>query len=265
MHDHHAPQRKHVGCILRLCLAGCLAMLVGLSAAGVEIDGVQITLHSRKYYAKWDMTRLVYRVKASSVDEGDYWILEAEDCLLADHVDEEASSAFEWIDGILRGWRFERTSKNQKFYIWLNGTWELGLVEASVGNGEETGPSAMGEVEGPSCGGTGLSIEVVSGGAIRLPDLPGAGRHEAEETTRLLIGAITAGWALSYDLEFELPPGASDEIVRKIFDMTILPYAAGAATTEVDVAYAVDLGEDDLIGLPEGEYAITIRFTVTTD
>ena len=265
MTDSQTDCRDDTGWISCVFLAAFLVIAASWISLGAEIDGVQVTLQSQRYYAKWDMTRLVYRVKSSSVDEGDYWILAAGECLTADHVDAEASAAFEWVDGAIQGVRFERSKKNQKFYLWLKGTWALGRLDAAVGNLMEAAPSGFGEIEGPSCEGTGLSIEIVHGGAIRFPDLSSDGRHEAEEATRLRVAALSAGWALSYDLEFDLPPGASEETVRSIFEVMVLPYAPGDATSEVDIAYAVDLREGDLQGLPEGEYAITIRYTVSTD
>ena len=265
MIDFHPERRSDVRRILWILLAAFTVMAASWVSVAVEIGGVTVTLQSHRYYAKWDMTRLVYRVKASSVDEGDYWFLATGECLTADHVDAEASSAFEWIDGAFQGLRFDRTKRNQKFYLWMRGTWDLGRVDVGVGHLEEDAPSAIGEIEGPSCEGTGLSIEVVHGGAIQFPDLSSDGRHEAEEATRLRVAALSAGWALSYDLEFNLPAGASEEAVRRIFEVMILPYTPGSAASEVGVAYAVDLREEDLQGLPEGDYAITILFTVATD
>ena len=113
MHDRQAQQNTRTRWIQQVCLAVCLAVVVGLCAAAVEIDGVKITLQSRKYYARWDMTRFVYRVKSGDLTWGDDWILGAEPCAL-ESVDSWSSSYYEWVETPMNGFRFDRYSKNQK-------------------------------------------------------------------------------------------------------------------------------------------------------
>ena len=139
----------------------------------------------------------------------------------------------------------------------------MGVVPAGGGYHDEQVP--IGSIDGPVCTRDGLSLEVVHGVAIAFPSLQGIGREDAEESTRLHITTSSSGWMLSYALSFDIPADASEEMVHRIFDVEILPYAPGETTTEVDVAYAVDIEEADLIGLPQGDYGITIVFTVSTD
>ena len=254
----HAARWPH----LAIVLIALVVVLLPIRLAAVEIDGVQITLQSQKYYAKWDMTRLVYRVKGEPVGESAVWLLGLESCVSADTVDIAASSSFAWTETPVRGLLFDRVKANQKFYVWLYGQWELGPV--TVGAGDGAGFS-FAEMDGPSCGSSGISIEVVHGGAIAFPNPDGAGRFPAEDETLLRVSAASAGWALSHTLDFDLPDEASEEIVRKVFQVIVEAHSSSVATSELTVTYVVEIQDEDLFGLPQGDYGVTIGFTVSTD
>jgi len=255
--------RRVVGWVLPALV---LVSVASADLRAVELDGVTITLHSQQYYWQWDMTRLVYRVKSRKRPRDEYWALQLDACI-SDETIWWTTPWFEWIDEPFRGILFERSSKNEKFYVWLDGQWDVGTVDVAVleldhGDFENV---HVGEIDGPLCAGGSLSLEVLDGETVAFDELSGAGRYPAESETRLRVTSTSAGWALSHDLSYDVPDQASIETVSRIVQVMVEPFDAGDGATDVSVAYALDVADADFAGLPEGAYVIRITFTVSTD
>jgi len=52
--------------------------------------------------------------------------------------------------------------------------------------------------------------------------------------------------------------------VARIFQVAFSGYAAQAGTTDVSVSYTLSIAAQDFAGLPQGDYLITVTFTVTS-
>jgi len=243
-----------------------LVAMVPFEVAGVDLGDVEVTLHSRKYYPNWDMTRFQYKVVTDrDRTSPDAWILEIGDCILDEAVNVWASSKFTWVDEPFRGLRFEITKTNQTFYLWLTGPWDAGSVGGAVVFDDDDEGLFVGEVSGPFCSGSSISIDVIGDANVAFPPLGGPGTYPVSDGTRLLITSTSAGWTVTHTLGLSIPPTASQEVVSRILRLMYTPYEAVAGTTTVNVSYALVIEEEDLSGLPEGSYRIDIIYTASTD
>jgi len=249
----------------RLLLAAILVLLVAsVAVEAVKLDDVSITLQSHRYYKSWDLTRLVYRVKGSQSPWDSWWALELGSCVTDEVIYWWASSSYEWIEEPLRGIRFERWSKNQKFYLWLIGQWDVsptGVVLQPDG-GQDL---AFGEIDGPACAGASISLETASGASVGFPPFTGVGEYAGDGDTVLRVTSTSAGWSLTHSTAFAMPEGASTSVLERILDVAYDPFTAAAGTTDVNVGYVLVVEEEDLAGLPEGTYVIQITYTASTD
>lgn len=254
----------------RVCLAlvrrglATLLLVSVLSAAlaAEELGSVQVTHESTKYYKQWNLTRIVYRVRAELPFGDGYWVLETGDCVSADMVNEWASSGFDWVEEPFHGMQFEVTKRNEHFYVWLLGRWDVGSTGVAFVSGGET---YTGTIGGPACEGGSISIEIVNGSYVTFPSPDGDGIYPANDETTLRVSSTSGGWALSEGLDLAVPDGASVETVARIFEIIYERFESAAGTTEIDVSYALVIGEEDLSDLPEGVYTITVTFAVSTD
>jgi len=249
-----------------------VVILLSFVSLSEELGGVRITLQSTQYYGWWDFTVLTYRVKQTSNPGGTtvmHWVLGMGDCVGMDDVS-WFGTAFVWTEEPFRGLRYDVVSRNQSVYVILNGRWEVAATPVAVvriddgwaGNDEVV---YVGSVDGPACGGASIALDVTSGSHVAFPTIEGEGTYTSEEATALRVTASSSGWALGHASEFSIPPGASQETVARVFRVGYDPYESAAGTTDVEVGYALEIADDDFIGLPEGVYTITVTFTVTTD
>ena len=109
-----------------------------------------------------------------------------------------------------------------------------------------------------------LSLQVVSGSTVAFPPILGPGEYHAEGGTVLRVTSDRLGWALSQGLSFSLPPGAEVATVERAFEVSYSPYEAGAGSTDVVAGYTLVVTTGDLGGLPQGDYLITVTYTVTS-
>ena len=256
--------RRAVGWImlLALCFAG-----FGRHAVAGHVDDTTVTLLSHRYYSAWDLTRLKYHIKTDHrARRPTCWVLELADCVTEDMVLWWASSWYTWVEEPFRGVRFEISSDNEIQYLWLVGQWDVGDVEFALGYSNRGRTTyATGTIDGPVCGGSSIAIEIVRGESVSFPPVLQAGRLDAEDTTTLRVTSSSSGWSLDRTLLFDVPSGAQEDVVRSVFDVEIGPYAKSAGATDVEISYAIDIGEEDLAGLPEGSYVIGVAYTVTLD
>ena len=248
--------------LLALSLFVVCTFAVELGA--VRLGDAQVTLQSSRYYRMWDMTCFVYRIRLPWNPHGpldNHWVLGTGGCVTEDIVD-LLSSDFEWSEDPFHGMRFELTNQ-QHFYIWLHGEWDVAPTQVAVIR--SSGDVEVGTIDGPACEDASISIEVLNGSVIAFPAVTDAGILEADEETELRVSSTSQGWALGHGLELTIPANASYETVERVFQLTFRPYETVAGTVDIGVAYALALREEDFFGLPEGLYAITVTFTVSTD
>jgi len=237
---------------------------LGVEVLAVKINDTTITLQSQKYYGRYDLTRLKYRVKTDKNKEWPtYWILEAGACITEEMIDVAASSPFTWVDEPFRGFRFEVTARSRRFTLWLEGRWDVGAVDTALSY--EGGGQATGEIDGPYCAGSSISVEIVRGGTVGFPPVLAVGRFDGDTDTTLRVTSTSAGWSLDRSLDLSLPPGAREDVVLRVFEVTVTPHGAGSGSTEFGVSYALTITEEDLNGLPEGTYVIGVSYTVSAD
>lgn len=253
----------------RLLILG-LTLALGLAAfspacAGVPLGRTTITLNSAQYYSWGDYTRLTYQVTtAQNGSVPAYWVLGVGDCVDDDVILWYMSSSYSWVTSPFRGMRFTCTSRNQKFYIYLEGNWTT--EEVQVAAGWSNPPKILtGSIDGPACVAASISLNVVSGDSISFPEVAGAGTYPATGDTVLRITSSTAGWSLGYALAFSIPSQATQAVVADVFHLTLGDYTASSGITDVGVTYALVVDLEDFAGLPQGTYVITIAYTVSTD
>jgi len=227
---------------------------------------MSVVLHSNKYFPQWDMTRFTYQLRCQDSLQDPFWVLELDSCFTSELIDETMSSPFEWVDQPFRGARFTGSRTNEKFILFLRGQWDVGEIAVALGHtapgGEEI---VIGSVQGPLCGGAVLSVVIVNGTLVGFPPVQGIGQTLADNGTRLEITSTSAGWTLCHSLEALIPQGASHDVVTRVLRIEYEPYSANVGATFVDVTYLLDVADEDLFGLPEGDYALSITFTVATD
>ena len=258
-------RRSNLVHLIGIALAALI--LVGGSGTATTVGGVTLTLHSYKYYKHWDLTRFVYRISKMGDTPVSGWILSVGDCVSDEQIDRAASSPFIRIDEPIEGLMYTSVAPNRKFTLWLIGQWDLGLVDVAVVHDGPEGWGAVlrGTVEGPTCGASMLSVDVVSGQRVDFPQIMASGTFEASSLTRLEVTSTLPGWTLDWDLSFDIPESANASVVQRVFGLTVCPFVAGAGSTAIDVHYALTIADDDFSGLPEGGYQIGITYTVTSD
>jgi hypothetical protein len=270
------PNPSSAGCVVRWALV--FVLLLGALSVEVfagKIGDTTITLQSQKYYKGYDMTRLKYRVKTSRRGElPSHWVLELGECVTEESILWWASSWFDWVEEPFRGIRFEIQQSNQTYYVWLVGRWDVGEVGAACVYGgygygyyrypyDET--VLTGTIDGPICAGSSIAVEVLSGESVGFPPVLQTGRYDGDTVTMLRVTSTSAGWSLDRSLVLSIPAQAQEDVVRRVFEVTVEPYQPAAGETDIEVAYAVDIADTDLAGLPEGSYVIAVAYTVTVD
>ena len=257
------------GILRRLGLLG-LVVAAGVGAwsvagAGAQLGQTTIALTSVQYYAWGDYTRFTYQVTVPSrAPIPAYWILGVGDCVDDDVVVWYLSSSYTWVQTPFRGMRFTCSSRNQKFYLYLEGNWTA--QETQVAAGWSSPPTVLtGWIDGPACASASISLDVASGDSISFPSVVGAGTYPASSETVLRVTSSTAGWTLGYALTFSIPADASQAVVEEIFQVAPGTYTSAAGITDVAVAYTLVVDLEDFAGLPQGSYVITIAYTATTD
>ncbi len=245
-------------------LAGLLLALIAFQPALSEtIGNTTITLHSHRYYAKWDLTRFVYRVKSTHDRLPEGWILGIGDCIDESQIDQAASSSFDWADEPVFGLRFEIQTKNEFFYLWLGGQWDVGSIRAAVQM--DSDEWYEGPLDGPLCEGSAISLSVLSGATVEFPQLVGAGAFPAEVSTRLAVTSTSSEWDFAYTPTFLIPERAQRSVVERIFEVSVEPHDTHVGITEILVSYCLNVLDEDYAGLPQGSYVIGVVYTVTPD
>lgn len=260
--------RRMTKLVVVLALASFTA-ISGFAVFGGTFGDAIITLQSRRYYSKWDLTRFVYRVKSPKNNIPEYWVLGTGDCVTDDQIDVWSSSWFTQVDEPIEGVRFECYSKNQRFYLWLFGQWDVGSIDGTVvfGGAGWGDPSVtyQGTIDGPLCEGSSISLDVTSGATVEFPQLLQAGTFPGDMSTQLLVSSTSSNWSLDYSPTFSIPENAQQSVVERILQVTVAPHGSGAGATHLSVSYELNVTDQDFAGLPEGTYVIGITYTVTAD
>lgn len=261
--------------LLTIVVSSLLLLTVGVEIIAANFGGVRITLQSRRYFRRWDMTRFVYRVRSPKDNIPDYWVLGTGGCITDDQIDWWSSSWFTWVDEPIEGLRFEVDGRNVRFELWLHGKWDVGPVDVAVvfgggwdggWNGDwDQGPSEiyLGTIDGPVCTVSSIALDIVSGASVEFPKILRAGVFSSLTDTQLLVSGTSAGWELDYTLTFFIPDNAQQAIVERIFQVAMEPHGSQAGATEITVSYSLNITDEDFAGLPEGMYVIGITYTVT--
>jgi hypothetical protein len=254
--------RRNTNLIVVMIVAS-LITVSGFVALGETLGDATVTLQSRRYYSKWNLTRFVYRVTSPKSNVPTCWILGTGSCLAEDQIDTASSTAFTWNSDPIIGLRFSSYTSRDRFYLWLNGQWDVGSVDAAVIL--DDGSIHQGTIDGPLCEGSSISIEVTAGASVEFPQLLGAGSFSANMTTRLVVASTSSGWHFGYSPTFLIPEHAQQSVVERVLKITVAPHGSGSGTTELTVSYELDVTEQDFVGLPEGTYMIGIVYTVIAD
>ncbi len=254
-------RRKHGARAAALAVVLTIAVAVAAPAASsVTLGSVTITLLSSRYYPGGNYTRFAYEARGTSNPSCAYWVLgsctEFRDALWW------TSGAFEWTTSPLVGLKITPSKKRQTFNIDAAGRWNMATVPVGVQGG---GSFLQGWIDGPACGASSLSIEVVAGGGVAFPPVTGAGLFPARNGTMLRIQSSSAGWTISPDATFMLPAGASEAVVARVLEISVGAHSSQVGTTDVSVDYALRVSEADLYSLPQGTYEVTITYTVALD
>lgn len=246
-----------------MILFAAAVLVSSMAIEAVQLGDVQVTLQSHKYDRHWDLTRLVYRVKSTSLpSDDDAWVLGVGACVTDELIVTDGTTPFDWVEGPTRGLRFERSKRNEKVYVWLVGRWEVGASPIAVLTG---GDMDFGEIDGPSCDAASIALETVSGTSVSFPSPVEAGTYAASTETILRVTSTSAGWSLSHSLEVSVPEGASEETVARALQVSYDPFGTVAGTTDVAIGYALHVTEEDFVGLPQGAYVILITYSVAAD
>jgi len=102
---------------------------------------------------------------------------------------------------------------------------------------------------------------VVEGSSLVFPEISGSGTYPVVGGTTLRVSSSSSDWAVSHSVAFEIPPGASEEVVTRILEVVYDAHSPKSGATDIGVSYALAVEEADFAGLPEGEYVIHITFT----
>ena len=233
-----------------------------LQCSGARPGDVSVVLQSHKYYAHWDLTEFVYRVRTRDGALPESFVLGTGTCV-------EASSIFytvpwpSWVEEPFAGLAFDINSSNQKIYLWLFGQWDAEDVDVALlfDWGWHGISMWTGRVQGPYCESAALSLSVVEGSSLVFPEITGSGTYPVVGGTTLRVSSSSSNWALSHSVAFEIPPGASEEVVTRILEVVYDAHSPKSGATDIGVSYALIVEETDFAGLPEGEYVIHITFT----
>ena len=109
-----------------------------------------------------------------------------------------------------------------------------------------------------------LSLQILSGASSSFANIIGPGQYSAQNGTTLRVTSSSAGWTLSQGLSFVVPPAADTATLGRVFQISYAPYTTLAGTTDILMSYALNIAAADFAGLPQGDYAITVTFTVTS-
>jgi len=247
---------------VRLLILMALAGAFALECGGATPGDVSVVLQSHKYYAHWDLTEFVYRVKTRNGAVPESLVLGTGACV-------ETSSIFytvpwpSWVEEPFVGLAFDIYSANQKIYLWLFGQWDAEDVDAALvfGSGGPGTSIWTGRVEGPYCESAALSLSVIEGASLVFPQISGVGAYHVAGGTTLRVSSSSSDWALSHSVALEIPVGASEEVVTRILEIDYDAHSSRSGATDIGVSYALIVEETDFAGLPEGEYVIHITFT----
>ncbi len=256
---------------VRMFVASCLLVLlmaafVSVESFAVRLGNVRITFAGAQYYAYWDLTLLTYRVSRPRKAPDSEWVLGTGECVTTDDV-APFGTPFAWTEHPFVGLWYDVHPGNEYVYISLYGRWDIAPIPVAVVQDEGgSGPEVyVGAIEGPTCQGSWISIQVTDGSHIVFPDLLGAGTYEAEDRTMLRVSSTSRGWALGHAVNLSIPEEASYETVSRIFRISYDPYDAISGTSEIGVSYALSIDESDFSGLPQGTYTIIVTYTATTN
>jgi hypothetical protein len=109
-----------------------------------------------------------------------------------------------------------------------------------------------------------LSLQVLSGVSVEFPLITGPGQYSSQGGTTLRVTSDQAGWTLSQALSLAIPQGADAATVARVFQVIYGAYTPVAGTTDVSVTYSLVAAAADFNGLPQGDYGITVTYTVTS-
>jgi hypothetical protein len=109
-----------------------------------------------------------------------------------------------------------------------------------------------------------LSLQVLFGVSVEFPLITGPGQYSSQGGTTLRVTSDQAGWTLSQALSLAIPQGADAATVARVFQVIYGAYTPVAGTTDVSVTYSLVAAAADFNGLPQGDYGITVTYTVTS-
>lgn len=263
------PRESHAGAArgLAVWVLGVLLLVLpavgGRDCSAEQLGDVTVTLRSHKYYKQGNYTRFVYQTTASTTMPPSLWILGVGPCVTDEVVVQDATTPYAWTTSPITGMSFLPTTRNDKFYIFLHGRWDLATLDVAVVDGE--GIWTTGRIDGPSCGVSSLSLEVVEGESVAFPEITGDGTYAGMPPTTLRVTSSTADWVLSHTLRLSVPDGASESTVERMFRLQIAPFEARAGITTMDVRCFLDVTVGDFVHLPQGNYIIDVVYTVAAD
>jgi len=112
-----------------------------------------------------------------------------------------------------------------------------------------------------------ISLAVVGNGDVSFGEIAGGGGYVGDDATELRVLSTTS-WALASTIlwsESALPSGASQSVIEKALDLSFDKQAGSWGMHYVEVAYEMELSDEDIAELPVGDYNLVIQYTATTD
>ena len=144
----------------------------------------------------------------------------------------------------------------------------VGLAVVGVGKPGSPGSSASVTVNASFTITSWISLSVTEGSSVDFGDIAGGGGYLGDDKTELQVVSTTS-WTITSSIlwdhdDTDVPDGASESVIEIALG---IPYSTsgGWGSSSPEISYELDLSDNDMASLPEGNYRFVIQYTATTD
>jgi len=112
-----------------------------------------------------------------------------------------------------------------------------------------------------------ISLSVIGGGNVGFADITGPGTYAGSAETELRVLSTTS-WDLTHEILWSssvVPDGASQDVLNQSLVRALSASSGVWGRTVVTVGYTLELTEDEMAELPQGDYSLVIQYTATTN